>query len=193
MLVVDAILQASHVRARRMSDRLHVSADAIRPAGPGDYKAITALRQDLSRQSHRERPDTFRPSFLGLTEATFLPWLQAPNHIVMVVDIGGPDGSEVAGFASVWLGTPQDSDIMFPTTSLFIGEIVVAEAFRRRGIGRMLFHAVEAEGRRHGVEAIGLSVNTPNAEARAFYDSLGYEPQGEYRRKPLRRIVRMEG
>jgi ribosomal protein S18 acetylase RimI-like enzyme len=177
-----------------MSDRLHVSADAIRYAGPGDHKAITALRQDLSRQSHLERPDTFRPSFLGLTEATYLPWLNAPNHIVIVVDIGGDvAGGPVAGFASIWLGTPQDSDIMFPTTSLFIGEIVVAQAFRRRGIGRMLFHAVEAEGRRHGVEAIGLSVNTPNVEARAFYDSLGYEPQGEYRRKPLRKVVRIDG
>jgi ribosomal protein S18 acetylase RimI-like enzyme len=108
---------------------------------------------------------------------------------VMVVDLDG----EIAGFASVWLGTPQDSDIMFPTTSLFIGEIVVAEAFRRRGIGRLLFQAVEVQGRQHGVEAIGLSVNTPNAQARAFYDSLGYEAQGEYRRKPLRKIVRIDG
>jgi ribosomal protein S18 acetylase RimI-like enzyme len=177
-----------------MSHRLHASADAIRPAGPGDFKAITAMRHDLTRQSHRERPDTFRPMFLGLTEATYTIWLNTPDHIVMVIDVDAGSGSAsvVAGFASVWIGTPQDSDIMFPTTSLFIGEIVVAEAFRRRGIGRLLFRAVEAEGRRLGVEAIGLSVNTPNTEARAFYDSLGYAPQGEYRRKPLRKVVRMQ-
>jgi GNAT superfamily N-acetyltransferase len=171
-----------------MSNRLHVSLDAVRLAKPSDCAGIIALRQALMRQSHLERPDTFRPTFLGLGAATFPAWLQADNHIVLVVDVGG----DIAGFASVWVGRAQDSDIMFPTEALFIGEIIVAATHRRRGIGRLLFSAVEAEGRRRGVETIGLSVNTSNAEARAFYTSLGYPVQGEYRSKTLRTVVRIE-
>jgi diamine N-acetyltransferase len=160
----------------------------VRACRQADWQPVTALRQALSAQSHRERPDTFRPTFLGLTEATFLPWLTAPNHVVLVAEVAG----EVAAFTSVWIGEPQDSDVMFPTSSLFIGELVVSQAYQRQSLGRLLFAAVEAEGRRLGVEAIGLSVNAPNTQARAFYDSLGYAPQGEYRRKALRQVVRIE-
>jgi ribosomal protein S18 acetylase RimI-like enzyme len=171
-----------------MLNRLQLNADAIRRAGPSDFSAINELRQELSRQSHRERPDTFRPQLLGATEATFHSWLNAENHIVLVVDAGG----DIAGYVTIWVGSAQDSDVMFPSDSIFIGEIAVAAAYRRLGIGRLLFAAVEAEGRRRDAETIGLSVNTLNNEARAFYESLGYPAQGEYRRKILRQVVRIE-
>jgi diamine N-acetyltransferase len=173
---------------RRMSNRLHLSLDTIRPARLSDFSAINAMRQDLSRQSHRERPDAFRPQVLGATEATFHQWLNVENHMVLVVDLGGA----VAGYVTIWIGGAQDSDVMFPSESLFIGELAVAPAFRRRGIGRLLFAAVEAEGRKRNVETIGLSVNSLNEEARAFYESLGYAAQGEYRRKVMRTVVRIE-
>jgi [ribosomal protein S18]-alanine N-acetyltransferase len=171
-----------------MSSRLQGAVDAIRPAKSSDYEAITALRQQLSQQSHRERADAFRPQLLGATEATFHLWLNAENHMVLVAD--GADG--FAGYATIWIGHAQDSDVMFPSESLFIGEIAVAPSHRRRGVGRLLFSAVEAEGRRRNVETIGLSVNTLNEEARAFYESLGYPAQGEYRRKIMRKVVRIE-
>jgi diamine N-acetyltransferase len=181
-------LTIEDVEPRRMSNRLHLTLDAIRPARLSDYSAINAMRQDLSRQSHRERPDAFRPQLLGATEATFDSWLRAENHLVLVVDIVG----EVAGYVTIWIGHAQDSDVMFPSESIFIGELAVAPTYRRRGVGRMLFAAVEAEGVKRNVETIGLSVNSLNEEARAFYESLGYAAQGEYRRKVMRTVVRIE-
>jgi diamine N-acetyltransferase len=171
-----------------MSNRLPLSLDAIRHARASDYKAITALRQGLALQGHRERPDAFRPQTLGTTEAKFPLWLNAENHQVLVAEIA----SDIAGYVTIWCGRAQDNDHMFPSESIFIGEIAVAPDYRRRGIGRLLFAAVEAEGRRRGVETIGLSVNSANAEGRAFYESLGYAAQGEYRRKILRTVVRIE-
>jgi diamine N-acetyltransferase len=181
-------LTTEDVEPSRMSNRLHTSPDAIRPARLSDYGAINAMRQDLSRRSHRERPDAFRPQLLGATEATFHQWLMIENHIVLVADAGG----EVAGYVTIWIGGAQDSDVMFPSDSLFIGELAVSPEHRRRGVGRLLFAAVEAEGRKRNVETIGLSVNSLNEEARAFYESLGYAAQGEYRRKVLRTVVRIE-
>jgi ribosomal protein S18 acetylase RimI-like enzyme len=172
-----------------MSNRLPLTTDAIRPARSSDYAAITALRQGLALQGHRERPDAFRPQMLGTTEALFPLWLNAENHTVLVVEIAGA----IAGYVTIWGGRAQDNDSMFPSESIFIGEIAVAPAYRRRGVGRLLFAAVEAEGRKRGAETIGLSVNSMNAEGRAFYESLGYAAQGEYRRKVIRKVVRMEG
>jgi diamine N-acetyltransferase len=171
-----------------MSKRLQLDLAAIRPARLSDFNAVNAMRQDLSRQSHRERPDTFRPQLLGATEATFHQWLNIENHIVLVAGAG----DDVAGFVTIWIGGAQDSDVMFPSESLFIGELAVAPEYRRRGVGRLLFAAVEAEGLKRNVETIGLSVNSLNAEARAFYESLGYAAQGEYRRKVMRTVVRIE-
>jgi diamine N-acetyltransferase len=171
-----------------MSNRLHLSLDAIRPARLSDYSAVNAMRQDLSRQSHRERPDAFRPQLLGATAATFHQWLSIDNHIVLVAEAD----SVVAGYVTIWIGGAQDSDVMFPSDSIFIGELAVAPTHRRRGVGRLLFAAVEAEGRKRNVETIGLSVNSLNEEARAFYESLGYAAQGEYRRKVMRKVVRIE-
>ena len=171
-----------------MPDDQQLPLHAIRAARLSDYAAITALRQGLAQQGHRERPDAFRPQTLGTTEATFPLWLNAENHQVQVAEIA----SEIAGYVTIWGGRAQDNDHMFPTESLFIGEIAVAPAYRRRGVGRLLFAAVEAEGRKRGVETIGLSVNATNAEGRAFYESLGYTAQGEYRRKIMRKVVRIE-
>ena len=171
-----------------MSNRVNGSLDAIRPARLSDYKAITALRQGLARQAHRERPDGFRPQMLGTTEAMFQIWLAIENHIVLVAELAGT----IAGYVTIWVGCAQDDNSMFPSESLFIGEIAVAPSHRRRGVGRLLFSAVEAEGQRRNVETIGLSVNTQNEEGRAFYESLGYPAQGEYRRKIMRKVVRIE-
>jgi ribosomal protein S18 acetylase RimI-like enzyme len=176
------------VEPRRMSNRLPLSLDAIRPAQLSDYSAINAMRQDLARQSHRERPDAFRPQMLGATEVAFHQWLNIENHIVLAAEVD----NVVAGYVTIWIGRAQDSDVMFPSESLFIGELVVSPAFRRHGVGRLLFAAVEAEGRKLNVETIGLSVNSLNDEARAFYESMGYAAQGEYRRKIMRKVVRIE-
>jgi ribosomal protein S18 acetylase RimI-like enzyme len=176
------------VEPYRMASSIHNSRAFIRAAALSDYASITHLRQELSLQSHCERPDAFRPQLLGATEATFHLWLNAENHSVLVAESEG----EIAGYVTIWLGHPQDSDVMFPSTSIFIGEIAVALAHRRRGIGRLLFGAVESEGQRRDVETIGLSVNSLNERGRAFYQSLGYAAQGEYRSKVVRKVVRIE-
>ncbi|HEX5469724.1 MAG TPA: GNAT family N-acetyltransferase [Gaiellaceae bacterium] len=56
--------------------------------------------------------------------------------------------------------------------------LMVADGYRRRGIGRALMEAAEAWGRRVGVKKIELHVFPHNAGALALYERLGYRRVG---------------
>ena len=64
--------------------------------------------------------------------------------------------------------------------------LMVAEGYRRRGIGRALMEAGEAWGREVGVRKIELHVFPHNEAALALYDELGYRRVG-VRRDHFRR------
>ena len=62
----------------------------------------------------------------------------------------------------------------------WVSELVVAERFRRRGIGRMLLNAAVAEWRLRGGHQVMLEVAHGRAEARALYGATGFEERGKY-------------
>jgi GNAT superfamily N-acetyltransferase len=63
----------------------------------------------------------------------------------------------------------------------WVEEIMVAEAQRRRGVGRSLMDGFEAWSRSRGSKLIGLATR----RADAFYAALGYERSATYYRKLL--------
>jgi ribosomal protein S18 acetylase RimI-like enzyme len=67
----------------------------------------------------------------------------------------------------------------------YVLDISVRPDQRRRGYGRAIMEAGEAECRARGVTAIGLNVFGPNVAARALYDQLGYQVTAMQMRKRL--------
>jgi ribosomal protein S18 acetylase RimI-like enzyme len=67
----------------------------------------------------------------------------------------------------------------------FILDVQVRPEQRRKGYGRAIMQAGEAECRRRGATAIGLNVFASNTGARALYDQLGYEVTSTQMRKRL--------
>jgi len=86
------------------------------------------------------------------------------------------DGDEVVGL--LWLG-PQS-----PGT-WYVMDIEIREEFRGRGYGRATMLLAEDVARGHGATHLGLNVFGHNPNARALYESLGYETQAVRMRKPL--------
>lgn len=58
-----------------------------------------------------------------------------------------------------------------------LGGLVVAEAFRRQGIGEKLLHAAEEWARSKGLNAIRIRSRDSRVEAHRFYQSKDYEIQ----------------
>ena len=67
----------------------------------------------------------------------------------------------------------------------YIGELVVAEHAARRGIGRSLIGAAEAWARDQGLAHLTLHAGAYNANARAFYASLGFAEEEVRLTRPI--------
>lgn len=59
-----------------------------------------------------------------------------------------------------------------------ITNVVVAEKFRRRGIGRALMEYMLKEAKLHGMESATLEVRVSNKNAIHLYESLGFRGEG---------------
>jgi predicted GNAT superfamily acetyltransferase len=64
---------------------------------------------------------------------------------------------------------------------LYVDRVMIAEAARGAGLGRALYHDLEALAKRQGVPRITLEVNSlpPNPRSMAFHRRLGFAPVGE--------------
>jgi GNAT superfamily N-acetyltransferase len=89
---------------------------------------------------------------------------------------------DVAGFSVTCITQPIEHDE--PWCQLMA--LVVAGAHRRRGLGRLLLEAVEAEARGHGSGGIVLGSGSHRRDAHSFYERMGYEQTGWRFMKTLR-------
>lgn len=92
--------------------------------------------------------------------------------------LAGEAEGEVVGF--LWIGLPTPE-----RPQAWIFEITVDEAHRRRGHGRALMLAAEAELRARGVTRLGLNVFGHNPGALRLYESLGFETTSRQMSKTL--------
>ena len=161
----------------------------IRPARYTDPGAVAEILAPFTALHHGWRPNFFRPTLIGFTEAVFQTWLAEPDELNLVAEIGG----SVVGYTRAGRFSGSFSnEFVFPRRGVHVGVLAVAEEARRQGVGRALFSAVEKWAEEFEAESIGLDVSPLNATARAFYTSLGYAPVNEYRSKTLRRVRRFE-
>jgi GNAT superfamily N-acetyltransferase len=83
------------------------------------------------------------------------------------------DGRAV-GFVSS--GPPRDEDVPLPSAEVYA--IYVSPEAWRRGIGRSLLDRAIACWRERGATQLALWVLEGNAPARAFYEAMGWRPDG---------------
>lgn len=142
----------------------------IRPATPADVAAVVALIAQVHALHVAAMPDRYRePSPDEL--ATWLRGrLAAPDALVLVSEV---DGAVLGYMVAHQLDSPAHT-FMAARRTVHVDQLGVHADARRGGHGRALMAAIEAHARAWGAVAVTLDAQAFNADARRFYESLGY-------------------
>jgi GNAT superfamily N-acetyltransferase len=102
----------------------------------------------------------------------------SPADRLFLAEVDG----EVVGFAGIHVSPSIEHD----ADTAKVSTIVVDEAHRRRGIGRALLDAVEAEARARGCGLVFLTTAERRTDAHEFYRRAGWAETGRRFAKELR-------
>jgi GNAT superfamily N-acetyltransferase len=136
----------------------------IRPAVAGDLDAVL----ELLAQLHPERPEL---PVADDARGTWARMLAEPNRTVFVARLDGT----VCGTADLLVVTNL-THAARPWS--IVENVVVDEAHRRRGVGRLLMDVVVRSAREAGAYKVQL-LSAEGRDAHHFYEALGFEPRAQ--------------
>lgn len=138
----------------------------VRPAHQSDGPAALALahRLEVGVSPWRRRSEVAK---------AVRTWVQTSIDAVDNSDracfVAEQDG-HVIGFISVEQSSHWSGDV-----EAYIGELMVAQAAERQGVGRALVNEAITWGRSQGCDRIALETGSANTAALAFYQSMTFE------------------
>jgi hypothetical protein len=142
-----------------------------RDVAPADLPALNALND-----AHAAEVNALAPAdFAALVGAAFAARV-----------VPGPDGAPAAFLIGLSHATPSQGPNhrwfldRYPAFA-YVDRVVVAEAFRGRGLGRLLYADLRARARAAALPVLACEVNLdpPNPGSMAFHQRLGFRPAGE--------------
>ena len=89
------------------------------------------------------------------------------------------EGETPVGFIHFEIQTHRENAFRPERRCAYVHVMGVMPDYRRKGIGRELFEAVEEEARSLGLSYVQLAYWTDNTVAKDFYKSLGFTPMTE--------------
>ena len=142
-------------------------SEVIRRARPGDEAAIVEMVRELAEFEHAADECT-------VTETQMHTALFGPNPTAYahMVEVDGEPAATAVWFRnfSTWEGV----------AGIYLEDLYVRPAFRRRGLARKLLSALAAECVEHGCARLEWAVLNWNVNAIALYDAVGGKPQTEW-------------
>lgn len=136
-----------------------------------DYPAANHLFKLLDDIHVRARPDYVLPREDVFPREHYDRWMEDPDGFFL----GAFDGETLAGLARATLW--HESGMVKGVNTVCLDDIYVLEPYRRRGIARKLFGAVEAWARENEAVRLELHVWDFNQKAIAMYREMGMTPQ----------------
>ena len=140
-----------------------MGAFLLRTARPGDAATICGFVRDLARYEHLEHEMLATPELIG--EALFGTH---PKAFAMIAEVQGSP----AGFALCFYNFSS----FIGRAGIYIEDIYVDPAHRKRGIGRAIFKALAKRAVAENCGRMEWSVLNWNKPALEFYASLGAKP-----------------
>lgn len=137
----------------------------LAPARPEDATQLASLMDELEQFYGGTPAEALEEKVAQVSEALFSDRPAADAMLAW-------DGDKLVGFASYSYHWPAAGF----TTSLFLKELYVAQAYRRSGIGKKLMVALEDLARAKRCSRFEWGTDTDNEAAQQFYASLGASP-----------------
>jgi GNAT superfamily N-acetyltransferase len=138
----------------------------VRDAGPEDFRAVTALLEELGR-----------PKVLGTDQEPeqlrqYMAWLDAPDLYAFVSERDG----EVTGFVDVEI-LPR---LNFPGPQAWIPDLIVTEGARSEGAGAALLARAKEVALERGAFSLTLESAYWRTRAHAFYIREGMDDAAKH-------------
>jgi predicted GNAT superfamily acetyltransferase len=148
--------------------------------------------RDLERSDHARVLELNQDSVQELSplDEERLEYILALSHRALVVELDG----EPVGFAiAIAPGTDYDSRNYAWLSErfasfLYLDRIAIAAQARRRGLGAMLYEAMEAAAIPFQRMVCDVNIEPRNDASLAFHRARGYEPVGELQHGELKRV-----
>lgn len=144
----------------------------IRDAEPADYPRFARAARETLAHHVAAVPNVFRDADPAITQSYFEERLQDTDTDVFVA----VDGGEIVGYAIMRLRRAE-LPILVPRTATLVENFGVLAAYRRRGVGRLIFARCEDRARQRGAQTLELECWEANQEALHFYAALGMRTQ----------------
>ena len=146
-------------------------AVTLRPARSDDHDGLEALLAEADELHARILPAYFRPPRRTMrARDELVRLLGARDQKILVADEGG----RTLGLVHVQIYDTPAVATMVPKRRAHVDNLIVAEAARRRGLGRRLLDAAAEWARGEGAREILLTVWAGNESAERFYEALGF-------------------
>lgn len=117
-------------------------------------------------------PDVFQDADPAMPQAHFEELLRDRDADVIVAE----DGGEIVGYAIMRLRRAE-LPIQVPRTAALVENFGVLAAYRRRGVGCMIFERCAEWARQRGAQSLELDCWEANGEGLRFYQALGMRTQ----------------
>ncbi len=149
---------------------------ATRFAAKDDLDRVNELRAQVNALHAEGRPDIFKPGFGAELRAYVHAIFDDPNKRIAVCERGG----EICGFAVLNRVSRPETPYMYAREFLDVDEFCVDAPCRRQGVGAELIAFVREWAEGEGFDRVELNMWEFNADALAFYESLGFETYRRY-------------
>ena len=146
----------------------------VRFAEEKDITRINELLVQIGGMHHNSRPDIFKPATPKFSTEELLEIMASPNKFVFVaVD----DSDLVLGHLFCQVRESDGQGVIAKIKTMWIEDLCVDENIRNKGIGTLLFDAVEKFAKEQRCNSITLNVWDFNEGAKVFYEKKGMSIQ----------------
>jgi diamine N-acetyltransferase len=145
----------------------------IRRAALEDAAILSSLNVDVQHLHALAQPKIFKPPENDEFALQFMQdHLSDPLNYFFIATLDGED----IGYLFARIVERPENPFMYAWKYIYIDQISIRPAWRRKGAGKLLMEQVCALARQEGIETIALDTWAFNQDAQAFFTRQGFVP-----------------